>query len=348
MAWQETQRFVTSGPTALFLGSAAYSPPSSPTAKRPPAKKLAPGSRAIYREQPELVLACAPFSRLPSDDASGEVPAVPLLFYFEVFVKTTGGGLHPSGSVGVGLAEASQGEEAAEDADASVTPSAQASAESLGAGRRRVLHYHSGKGGRFSVFPRSAARAGLFGTEGRQCGPSFGVGDTVGCGWCASGTVFFTFNGRHLGNAFTDVWGTMHPAVDVDMPGACLELTTGQPGERKLKYGGDGRPTSAPERVLKRFIPSRDLPATAVPATAVPAATVPAAAPRESELGAPRPDLPPSGPGRSGTEQRGATEAAEAAEAAETVRVAARGEAASGAGELPGGEAGVAPSTPPP
>jgi hypothetical protein len=169
MSWQETQRFVTSGPTALFLGSAAYSPPSSPTAKRPPAKKVAPGSRAIYREQPELVLASVPFSRLPSDAAPGEASAVPMLFYFEVFVKTTGGGLYPSGSVGVGLAEASQGEEeaAAEDADASVTPPAQASAEPSGAGRRRVLHYHSGKGGRFSVFPRSAARAGLFGTEGR-------------------------------------------------------------------------------------------------------------------------------------------------------------------------------------
>ena len=226
MAWQETERFVTSGPTALFLGSAAYSPPSSPTANRPPAKKGgAPGSRAIYREQPELVLASVPFTRLPSDASQGS--AVPSLFYFEVFVKTTGGGLHPSGSVGVGLAEASQGEEeAAEEGDASVTAAAQASerssaapAEPSGAGRRRVLHYHSGKGGRFSVFPRSSTRAGLFSTEGRQCGPSFGVGDTVGCGWCASGAVFFTFNGRHLGNAFTDVWGTMHPAVDVDMPG---------------------------------------------------------------------------------------------------------------------------------
>jgi len=214
MAWQETERFVTSGPTALFLGSAAYSPPSSPTANRPPAKKGgAPSSRAIYREQPELVLASVPFTRLPSDASQGS--AVPSLFYFEVFVKTTGGGLHPSGSVGVGLAEASQGEEeAAEEGDASVTPAAQASER-----RRRVLHYHSGKGGRFSVFPRSSTRAGLFSTEGRQCGPSFGVGDTVGCGWCASGAVFFTFNGRHLGNAFTDVWGTMHPAVDVDMPG---------------------------------------------------------------------------------------------------------------------------------
>ena len=214
MAWQETERFVTSGPTALFLGSAAYSPPSSPTANRPPAKKGgAPGSRAIYREQPELVLASVPFTRLPSDASQGS--AVPSLFYFEVFVKTTGGGLHPSGSVGVGLAEASQGEEeAAQEGDASVTPAAQASER-----RRRVLHYHSGKGGRFSVFPRSTTRAGLFSTEGRQCGPSFGVGDTVGCGWCASGAVFFTFNGRHLGNAFTDVWGTMHPAVDVDMPG---------------------------------------------------------------------------------------------------------------------------------
>ena len=321
MSWQETQRFVTSGPTALFLGSAAYSPPSSPTAKRPPAKKVAPGSRAIYREQPELVLASVPFSRLPSDAAPGEASAVPLLFYFEVFVKTTGGGLHPSGSVGVGLAEASQGEEAAaEEADASFTPSAQASAEPSGAGRRRVLHYHSGKGGRFSVFPRSTARAGLFGTEGRQCGPSFGVGDTVGCGWCASGTVFFTFNGRHLGNAFTDVWGTMHPAVDVDMPGACLELTTGMPGERSLKYAGDGNPTSATERVLKRLIPSRDVPPTAVPA----------AAPPSPDLGS---DL--------GTEHRGA---AEAAEAAETARVAALGRAVieAEAAELLGGVAGAA------
>ena len=154
------------------------------------------------------------------------------LFYFEVFVKTTGGGLQPTGSVGVGLASP-------DDDDDSTT---------------FFTHYHS-SGRRHPTFPRLNPRAG------KPCGPSFGVGDTIGCGWLPSGEVFFTVNGRHLGVAFGDVWGALCPAVDVDSPGACLELTTGRDGQRRLKYqpptssGGASRTGSG--RWLQRMLPAK-------------------------------------------------------------------------------------------
>ena len=209
-SWSTHPLFVCSGPTCIFLGAAdASSPPDSPTGRRP--KHLAPGSR---KQPPLLAVAAAPL-------AHRQAAASTTLLYFEVFVKTTGGGLSPTGSVGVGLAapllEGS-------DADAP----------------RFFLHYHSGSGSRHDAFPRPPS-------GGSRCGPSFGVGDTVGCGWTASGAVFFTFNGRHLGVASNGVWGSLFPAVEVDTPGACVELSFGREGERKLRYQGDGR---APDMVI--------------------------------------------------------------------------------------------------
>ena len=88
-----------------------------------------------------------------------------------------------------------------------------------------------------------------------NCGPSFGVGDTVVAGWLPNGSVFFTYNGRHLGIAFSRVEGTLYPAIDFDTPGACCELVIAGSGNRVLKYTGDGRPpdligTSAETRLI--------------------------------------------------------------------------------------------------
>ena len=45
------------------------------------------------------------------------------------------------------------------------------------------LHYHK-NGKRYMNFPRPGV--------GKPCGPSYTVGDTVGCGWLPNGEVFFT------------------------------------------------------------------------------------------------------------------------------------------------------------
>ncbi|KAK7942950.1 SPRY domain-containing protein [Apiospora aurea] len=50
--------------------------------------------------------------------------------------------------------------------------------------------------------------------SGKVYGPTFGVGDTIGCGVnFKNGTAFFTKNGIHLGTACRDVKGTIYPAV---------------------------------------------------------------------------------------------------------------------------------------
>ena len=213
---------------ALFLGdgiekrrsSGSGTPPVSPTSRRP--QKKPPGT-----QQQKPVLLCSvrrPPERLGATD--------PGLFYFEVFIKTTGGGLSPNGGVGVGLVD-------------EVEPAAEAP--------RRYLHYHNALGRRFDVFPRPTAKG-----AGRSCGPSFGVGDTVGCGWLLrTGELFFTLNGRHLGICGADVRGALCPAVDCDTPGACLELSYGGSGERALRYRGDGTPPILSERFLQRLLPGR-------------------------------------------------------------------------------------------
>jgi hypothetical protein len=102
-------------------------------------------------------------------------PAEPL-FYFELFVKSSGNPQEP-GTITIGVAEAEQSEGVLADG-ASLEREAEPA-------RTRYIHYHS-SGRRMSSFPRSSARMG------RSYGVSFGSGDTVGCGWLANGDIFFT------------------------------------------------------------------------------------------------------------------------------------------------------------
>ena len=146
----------------LYLGT--DSAPNTPTRR---SSSFGSERRAAQRRPaaaPVLVLGERPFTRLRAGDAA--------FFYFEIYIKASGGGLHPSGSVGVGLADAA----ATADAGAGAAAASEAG---------RFIHYHSG-GRRYASFPRPAR------TAGRPCGPSFGVGDTIGCGWRPSGEVFFT------------------------------------------------------------------------------------------------------------------------------------------------------------
>lgn len=78
------------------------------------------------------------------------------------------------------------------------------------------------------------------GTKGY--GPAFNAGDRVGCGWLSDGSVFFTLNGKHLGLAYTNVWGNFFPAVGMETIGACLEITFGREGQQPLRFNGNGRP----------------------------------------------------------------------------------------------------------
>ena len=163
--WVEAERCVASGTSLIFLGREQSDAAQEPV--HPKKRQLPPGCQA---QEAVLAVASPIFSRQPK----APVAIAPPLLYFEVFIKTTGGGSSPSGTVGVGLVDDLRtGSQSPRDPD----------------GQRRFLHYHSAKGSKFDGLPpRRAAR-------GRPCGPSFGVGDTVGCGWTVEGVVFFTYNG---------------------------------------------------------------------------------------------------------------------------------------------------------
>jgi hypothetical protein len=66
--------------------------------------------------------------------------------------------------------------------------------------------------------------------QGQEYGKSFGIGDTVGCGWLpAEGKVYFTLNGEYLGIAYAEV-ETAHfyfPTVAAD-GNAIVEVNLGR------------------------------------------------------------------------------------------------------------------------
>ena len=220
--WQESELVFANEQAVLYLGTG--SPPSSPRSRRS-SGKTAPAV---------LVRANRVFERQPQDAVDWQKPSDPLL-YFELYIKTSGGGLQPSGSIGIGLAEP-------------CTDTCELDFPVPGRPPTLFVHYHDSSR-RFESFPRRAGRA-----AGRQYALPFGTGDTVGCGWLPNGDVFFTLNGRHMGVAFTEVWGTLCPAVDFDSPGACLELSMGRGGiERPLRYLGDGLPPRGAERWVHRM-----------------------------------------------------------------------------------------------
>ncbi|GAM26086.1 hypothetical protein SAMD00019534_092610 [Acytostelium subglobosum LB1] len=64
--------------------------------------------------------------------------------------------------------------------------------------------------------------------RGESYGPSFGQGDTIGCG-VVSHQMFFTKNGTFLGLAFSDVYGQLYPTVGFNEPGDCITATFSAP-----------------------------------------------------------------------------------------------------------------------
>ncbi|KAG1469388.1 hypothetical protein G6F56_003283 [Rhizopus delemar] len=66
-------------------------------------------------------------------------------------------------------------------------------------------------------------------TGGQEYGPSWGPGDTIGCGYCPEwGQVYFTKNGLRLDTAFTHLSSHHYfPSVGVDGP-ATLKVNFGQ------------------------------------------------------------------------------------------------------------------------
>lgn len=138
MTWRAKEHCLCSGASLLFLGEPSSSPPSSPSHPR----KLPPGCRT---QESVLVVSQQVMVRTQGDTDA------PQLWYFEIFVKTPGGGAQPSGTVGIGLAESDDGQEAQ---------------------IRRFLHYHSSKGSKLETFPRPASKAL------RPCYPPFSSGLT--------------------------------------------------------------------------------------------------------------------------------------------------------------------------
>ena len=78
--------------------------------------------------------------------------------------------------------------------------------------------YHSDDGGIFHGT----------GIKVRYYGPTFGAGDTIGCGInYLSRDIFYTLNGTYLGIAFTNVNGTLYPTVGVDTT-YCIDFNMGK------------------------------------------------------------------------------------------------------------------------
>ena len=161
--WREHETLFVNESQVLYLGQSSRQ--SSNTAYGGGGNSSSSSSSSGPREAPVLVRAQGVITRTPIS-AAQRLPMV----YFELFIKTTGGGLQPTGSVGFGLSEVAPDDSCAADSEWPEAAPLQTP----------YYHYYS-SGRRFACFPRAGPKAG------RLCGPSYGSGDTVGCGWLPSG-----------------------------------------------------------------------------------------------------------------------------------------------------------------
>ena len=90
----------------------------------------------------------------------------------------------------------------------------------VGLSSSRFLSDHRLPGWDFESYGYHGDDGNIFHGRGSQVGaygPTFSIGDTVGCGInYKTKSIFFTVNGKFLGNAFDDVVGDWYPTVGID------------------------------------------------------------------------------------------------------------------------------------